>query len=79
MKRNKETEQKKQATGIIRISRSARILPWRGAGAVPRRWREISGVSLRKWRECHSDIRMTEVKIWMSMVLKLWGNQWGLT
>ena len=24
---------------------------------------EISGVSLRKWRECHSDIRMTEVKI----------------
>ena len=24
---------------------------------------EISGVSLRKWRESHSDIRMTEVKI----------------
>ncbi len=63
MRRNKETKQKKQ------VPRSYPDFEVRTDLAVEEQERfpgdggEISGVSLRKWRECHSDIRMTEVKI----------------
>ena len=63
MKRNKETEQKKQAAGNYPDFEVRTDLAVEEQERFPGDGGEISGVSLRKWRECHSDIRMTEVKI----------------
>ena len=63
MKINKETEQKKQAAGNYPDFEVRTDLAVEEQERFPGDGGEISGVSLRKWRECHSDIRMTEVKI----------------
>ena len=63
MRRNKETEQKKQAAGTYLDFEVRTDLAVEEQERFPGDGGEISGVSLRKWRECHSDIRMTEVKI----------------
>ncbi len=63
MRRNKETKQKKQAPGSYPDFEVRTDLAVEEQERFPGDGGEISGVSLRKWRECHSDIRMTEVKI----------------
>ena len=63
MKRNKETEQKKQAAGNYPDFEVRTDLAVEEQERFSGDGGEISGVSLRKWRESHSDIRMTEGKI----------------
>lgn len=63
MRRNKETKQKKQAPGSYPDFEVRTDLAVEEQERFPGDGGEISGVSLRKWWDCHSDIRMTEVKI----------------
>lgn len=63
MRRNKETKQKKQDPRNYPDFEVRTDLAVEEQERFPGDGGEISGVSLRKWRESHSDIRMTEVKI----------------